>query len=255
MVQWLWRSSWVLLATFATHWLEYDRMNARASRNLNLLVMHADPIVSAGLVAALRLHPGFDVVARGAEPLTPGDPWIDVVVADYANAMQLTGKEFRSSQGLPGDVKVLALTSNDRETDIRRAIEAGVYGYVLVGGPLGELTDGITAVANGMRYMSPSAAHRMADSLTRTALTLRELEVLEFVAAGQANKSIARQLGIELGTVKSHVSAIMAKLGARSRTQAANIAVARGLVEERLAPEAIAPAANRRVAASHARFA
>jgi hypothetical protein len=57
--------------------------------------------------------------------------------------------------------------------------------------------------------------------------------VLRLVAIGQSNKAIARQLAIELGTVKSHVSAIMSKLGAVSRTQAANIAATRGLLEER----------------------
>jgi ATP/maltotriose-dependent transcriptional regulator MalT len=56
--------------------------------------------------------------------------------------------------------------------------------------------------------------------------------VLRLVAAGQPNKAIARQLAIELGTVKSHVRAIMTKLGAISRTQAASIAVSRGLVAE-----------------------
>src|SRR5262249_6709332 len=111
-------------------------------------------------------------------------------------------------------------------------IEAGVYGYLLAGGPLGELIDAVTAVAGGMRYMSMSVAQRMADSLTRTSLTSREAEVLRLVATGQPNKAIARELSIELGTVKSHVSAIMAKLGASSRTQAARIAAARGLVED-----------------------
>jgi DNA-binding NarL/FixJ family response regulator len=89
----------------------------------------------------------------------------------------------------------------------------------------------VTAVANGLRYMSLSVAQRMADSLTRAALTSREIEVLQLVATGQPNKVIARELSIELGTVKSHVSAIMNKLGVSSRTQAARIAALRGLVE------------------------
>ena len=72
----------------------------------------------------------------------------------------------------------------------------------------------------------------MAESLTRATLTSRELEVLRLVVIGQANKLIARELDIELSTVKSHVSAIMSKLGARSRTEAARIASSRGLVDE-----------------------
>jgi two-component system NarL family response regulator len=125
------------------------------------------------------------------------------------------------------------LTSNDREADIRRAIEAGVQGYLLLGGTLDELVAGVTAVAKGMRYLCRSVAERMADSLTRTPLTSRETEVLQLVARGESNKEIARRLRIELGTVKSHMSAIMTKLNASSRTHAAGIAATRGLVQER----------------------
>jgi DNA-binding NarL/FixJ family response regulator len=68
-------------------------------------------------------------------------------------------------------------------------------------------------------------------------LTEREIEILSSLNAGESNKEIARRLHIELGTVKSHVSAIMTKLDASSRTQAASIAVTRGLVD----PSELAP--------------
>ena len=207
-------------------------MNYRQLRRSNVLVMHADPILSAGVVAALRQHPTLEVLVHGVDSLDPQSPPIDVVIADYGSAIRLTEAAERDAHGLPRETRILALTPNGREVDIRRAIEAGVHGYLLVGGPLNELLDGVTMLAGGSRYMSLSVAQRMADSLTRAALTSRETEVLRLVAAGQPNKTIARQLKIELGTVKSHISAIMAKLGASSRTQAARIAAARGLVED-----------------------
>jgi DNA-binding NarL/FixJ family response regulator len=207
-------------------------MNSRFLRRPNLLVMHADPIVRAGIAAALCQHAAFKVFEHGTDPIDPQGPGIDVVIADYTTALRFVDHGVRRSHGLPASAKVLTLTPNDRQADIRRAIEAGVHGYLLVGGSLGELIDGVTAVANGMRYMSPSVAHRMAESLTRAPLTSRELEVLRLVATGRANKEIARELGIDGGAVKTHVSTLMAKLGARSRTQAASIAVSRGLVNE-----------------------
>jgi DNA-binding NarL/FixJ family response regulator len=207
-------------------------MNHLPLRRPTVLAMHPDPILCAGLVTALRRHAAFEVFVHGVDDLAPDAARIDVVIADYDSAMRLTDAAAREEQRLPPDVKILAFTSNDREADIRRAIETGVYGYLLVGGPLNELIDGVTAVAGGMRYMSMSVAQRMADSLTRAALTSREIEVLTLVATGQPNKMIARHLSIELGTVKSHVSAIMSKLGASSRTQAARIAASRGLVAE-----------------------
>ncbi|MDB5858731.1 MAG: uncharacterized protein JWQ76_2420 [Ramlibacter sp.] len=230
-------------------------MNFHPLRRSNLLVLHSDPILSAGLVAALREHPRFEVFVHGVGSVGPDGPRVDAVIADYANALRLADLAGRQAAGLQGEARVLALTSNDREADIRRAIEAGVYGYLLAGGPLDELIDGATAVANGLRYMSMAVAQRMADSLTRAILTSREVEVLQLVATGQPNKDIARRLSIELGTVKSHVSAIMTKLGASSRTQAARIAASRGLVEEDGASDGSAFPARRRASELHLQFA
>src|SRR4051812_8650894 len=207
-------------------------MNFQPLHRIRLLVMHPDPILCAGLVAALREQPGFEVLVHDDQQPRPDSARVDVVLADYKSAMQLTEPAARRELALGSEPRILVITANDREADIRRAIEAGVYGYLLVGGPLKELVDGVTSVASGMRYMSLVVAQRMADSLTRAALTLREIEVLRLVVTGQPNKVIARELSIELGTVKSHVSTIMTKLGASSRTQAARIAAARGLVEE-----------------------
>ena len=88
-------------------------------------------------------------------------------------------------------------------------------------------------MADGLRYLSRSVAQRMANSLTHASLTSREADVLSLVAAGESNKSIARELRIEIRTVKSHMTSIMSELGMTSRIQAAGIAVTRGLVEPR----------------------
>jgi DNA-binding NarL/FixJ family response regulator len=207
-------------------------MNNSPSYRLSVLVMHADPIVCAGVVAALQQYPVFDVCMRRADEPADEGPRVDVAITDYDNAMLLTDPGLRPMQGRLADARVLALTANDREADIRRAIRNGIHGYLVLGGPLDELVDAVGAVGMGVRYLCPIVAQRMADSLAGETLTQRENEVLRLVATGQSNKAIARQLTIELGTVKSHVSAIMTKLGAMSRTQAASIAVTRGLVDE-----------------------
>jgi two-component system NarL family response regulator len=184
------------------------------------------------VVASLSRFPCFAVFADTGEGAGPPPSEIDVVVADYASAVSLGDSRERAARGL-ARARILALTANDREVDIRRAIQAGIHGYVLVGGPLSELVEAVSAVADGVRYLCRAVAQRMADSLTHASLTLREVEVLELVVDGESNKAIARRLEIEVGTVKSHMSAIMAKLGATSRTQAASIAASRGLIEER----------------------
>jgi DNA-binding NarL/FixJ family response regulator len=209
-------------------------MNQCAPRSYRVLVVHDDPLVSTGLESALRQHPGLEVCAAGVSHADDVDkPGVDVVVADYRAAMRLCASDTRVQHHARSASRILALTSSDREADIRRALEAGVHGYLLLGCSLDELIEGVTSVASGLRYVCRAAAQRMAESLSRAPLTSREIEVLQLVVAGEPNKVIARQLRIEVGTVKSHMSAIMNKLGATSRTQAAGIAATRGLVDDR----------------------
>jgi DNA-binding NarL/FixJ family response regulator len=213
-------------------------MNLGTVRRLNVMVMHPDPIVCAGLVAALGRQTQFTVLVHGNEDVGSGEPPVDVVIADYETAMVLADCHPRSRDARLAQARILALTAHDGEVHIRRAIEAGVRGYLLLGASLDELADGIRSLGNGSRFLSPAVAQRMADSLARVTLTARENDVLRLVATGRSNKEIARILAIELGTVKSHVSAIMGKLGASSRTQAASIAVSHGLMADVTPPHA-----------------
>lgn len=201
--------------------------SSAAARKVRALVMHPDPLLRVGIIAALGAHGGIDVFQDELDERRQNPP-IDVVISDYPDALRLAAPGQRALQQLDG-VRIVALTTQGREADIRGAIEAGVHGYLLQGGPLSELVEAVMAAARGQRYLGLAVAQRMADSLTRTALTSRETEVLGLVVAGESNKTIARRLDIELGTVKSHMGAIMSKLGATSRTHAAAIALARGL--------------------------
>jgi two-component system NarL family response regulator len=205
-------------------------MSPVVPRPWTLLVTHADPLLCAGLSAALREHSDFETFVGGLDGAASQRPRIDVVITDYDSAMRLAGS-LRRAHDTATAPRLLILTTNDREADIRRAIEAGVHGYILSGGPLAELIEGTTMLARGLRFLSPSVAQRMADSLTRTPLTSREIQVLSLAAVGEPNKAIARELRIGMGTVKSHMTSIMSKLGARSRTQVAGIAATRGLID------------------------
>ncbi|GHC98800.1 DNA-binding response regulator [Pseudorhodoferax aquiterrae] len=185
-----------------------------ASR-IQVLVAHPDPLLALGLVAALGQQPGIEIVSSGAA---------DVVLTDYAGGLALAGQR---SAGTPARILVLAV--QDREQEVRTALERGVHGYLLAGSRVDDLLEGIRALAQGQRYLSLAAAQRMADSMTREHLTGRESDVLRLLVQGCCNKTIARQLEIAVGTVKAHVKGIMSKLQANSRTQVVSIAMARGL--------------------------
>jgi DNA-binding NarL/FixJ family response regulator len=132
------------------------------------------------------------------------------------------------------DVEVIAVTSVLADEAVTGAIRAGAIGYLLKNTEADELRRAIKSAAVGQVHLSPEAAARLVREVkipgSPEALTERETAVLRLVAKGQANKQVARELGIREQTVKTHVSNILGKLQLQSRTQAALYAVERGLV-------------------------
>jgi two-component system, NarL family, response regulator LiaR len=133
----------------------------------------------------------------------------------------------------PG-VEVLVLTTALEDDKIVAAIRAGAIGYLVKDMRGDELKAAIRAAAAGRVHLSPQAAEKLLHEVrvpeTSDVLTEREKEVLRLIALGLANKEIAGRLGIGRGTVKTHVSNLLGKLGMQSRTQAALHAVRIGLV-------------------------
>jgi two-component system response regulator DesR len=187
-------------------------------------VQHADAVTSAGLRFAMRQRTDIELCEEGDGPELMGDA--DLTVCDYATGLALAN----ASRGGANPPRLLVLTDHAGEQQVRHALQCGVQGYLLRGTGLEDLVRAVHAVGRGQRCLSPEVAQRMADSIARDALTRREAEVLQLLAAGLGNKLIGLRLGIAPGTVKSHVKCILGKLGAASRTQAASIATQRGLV-------------------------
>ena len=132
------------------------------------------------------------------------------------------------------EVEVVALTSVLEDVSVTGAVKAGAIGYLLKDTQAEELHRAIKGAAEGRVQLAPEAAaklmHEVRTPESPEALTQRETEVLKLLALGKANKQIAGDLFVEEKTVKTHVSSILRKLGAKSRTQAALHAVRTGLV-------------------------
>lgn len=203
-----------------------------------VLVLHAEAIVGFGLAAALGAQAGFEVQVGALPDSSHADGGFDVVVCDYDTGLGLA-RAARQQSPQRNAARLLLMTAQDREQAVRQALECGVHGYMLQGCPVDEFVTGVRTLARGQRFLSLAVAQRMADSMTREALTCRESEVLDLLACGQCNKSIASDLQIAVGTVKAHVKAIMSKLEASSRTQAVSVAVQRGLVAPQLPDAAV----------------
>ena len=128
------------------------------------------------------------------------------------------------------EARLIALTSYDGGEDIRRAVEAGVLGFLNKDVLHDELIKTIRAVHTGRTYIPAKLAAKLAEQRVRPQLSPREVEVLELIVRGLGNKQIAYDLNISEETAKNHVKHIFGKLGVQDRTQAATIAIQRGII-------------------------
>jgi DNA-binding NarL/FixJ family response regulator len=201
---------------------------------IRILIAEDHAVVRQGFIALLRLVEGFQIVAEatnGLQALTlfrehrpditlmdlrmPGAGGVETIIA--------IRKEFP-------DARIIVLTTFDGDEDIFRAIQAGARGYLLKGMDADELIDAIQTVHRGKSRIPAAVAERLAERLSGNALTDRETEVLKTIVAGKSNKEIAAALFISEATVKTHINNLLSKLGVADRTQAATMALHRGIV-------------------------
>lgn len=129
------------------------------------------------------------------------------------------------------EARIIVLTTYSGDVQVLRALKAGARAYLLKGALRKELLETIRAVHMGQKRISAEVALDLAGHAGEEALSVRETEVLQLIAGGNANKEIAAQLSITEETVKGHVKNILAKLSANDRTHAVAIALKRGMVQ------------------------
>lgn len=210
-------------------------MNTLPFRRIKAAVSHPLPLLAAGVIHTLSQDATIDVA-----PLDERDADdVDVVITDHSTALTLAsgyaGRHPREARA-----KLAVIASAGRETEVHAALAAGVQGYLLAGCSAHELVQCVRVLSAGSRYLTRAAMQCIADSLSHEKLTPREAVVLAHMAEGMGNKVIAHELGICLGTVKSHVKKILEKLGATNRTQAISVATSRGLLGARPARPTLA---------------
>ncbi len=201
---------------------------------IRVLVIEDHPVVRQGLVALLSNAPDIEVVGsasdglEGIQVFRSARP--DVTLVDLqmprlggVEAIQRMRKEWP-------DARFIVLTTFDGDEDIYRAMQAGAKAYLLKGMEVEELLAAIRTVHTGRASVSSSIAEKLAQRVSSQDLTAREVEVLERIVAGRANKEIANDLNISEATVKSHVNSLLGKLGVDDRTHAAVVALRRGIV-------------------------
>jgi DNA-binding NarL/FixJ family response regulator len=212
---------------------------------IRVVIVDDQPMIRSALRALVEGEPDIEVVAEagdGEEAVAVATRHLpDVVVMDVRMPI-LDGLEAtrRIRTELP-EVQVIVLTTYDLDDYVFGAIRAGAAGFFLKDGDAEDLIRGIRAVHSGEALMSPASLRKLiaefaaapqpdgAAAAAVAGLTEREREVLRLISQGMANADIAETLFVSVGTVKSHVSSVLAKLRVRDRTQAVVLAYQAGL--------------------------
>jgi DNA-binding NarL/FixJ family response regulator len=129
------------------------------------------------------------------------------------------------------EARIIVLTTHPGDVQVSRALKAGARAYLMKGELRKELLETIRAVHAGQKRLSSEVAAEIAEHVTDSGLTPREIDVLRLVAAGNANKEVGARLSLTEVTIKSHMKNILAKLGANDRTHAVTIALKRGIID------------------------
>jgi DNA-binding NarL/FixJ family response regulator len=207
---------------------------------LTILIVEDQTLMRQGLKTILDLEPGMRVVGEADNGVSGVEAALrlrpDVVLMDVQmprlNGVLATADLVRQWP----EARVIILTTFDRDDYVYQGVRAGAMGYLLKDAPAHQLIETIRRIQAGEVFIQPEIASRALREMMRPGaqtwepLSEREREVLVLLAQGAANKEIAERLVITEGTVKNHVSNILAKLQVENRTQAADIARKRGLV-------------------------
>ncbi|GLY51162.1 response regulator transcription factor [Lentzea sp. NBRC 102530] len=208
---------------------------------IRVLLADDEAMVRAGVRAILGADPAIEVVAEAEDGRDAVAKALkhrpDVTLLDV-RMPRLDGLDAAAELARLGFAVAILTTFND-DGYLERALDGGAKGFLLKSGDPRELIAGVHALASGGAYLAPKVAARMITSFRggRTSrartqvdgLTARERDVLELLGQGLSNAQIARRLDLVEGTVKGHVSAILGRLGAENRVQAAIVAHEAGL--------------------------
>jgi DNA-binding NarL/FixJ family response regulator len=193
---------------------------------IRVRVVHGVPLTASGISAVLSSSGEFEVsvshVNGAGHAAGLSHSMADVLVADVDAGLRALG-----SGSLYRHVLIVA--QDDGEMAVRKALGNGARGFLLHTCGAEELRAAVKTIIRGGTAYAPEVARRIVESFTSEQLTVRELEVLQLMVHGCSDKDIAKKLLIALGTVKSHMKAILTKLGAARRTEAAAIAQRRGI--------------------------
>lgn len=210
---------------------------------MKVVICDDQAIIRDGLAMLLMLEKDIEIAGQASD----GAEAVELV-ARHLPDMVLMDLKMPGMNGIEATrqirtrypaVKVLVLTTYDDDEWVFDAIRAGAAGYLLKDTPRADLVKAVRGTVEGKTFVDPAVAGKMLGQLASQQtqpqsvitkdLSEREVDVLRLIARGYTNAEIAADLHLSEGTVRNHVSAVLAKLGVADRTQAAVIAIRHGL--------------------------
>jgi DNA-binding NarL/FixJ family response regulator len=210
-------------------------MPAEAARpKIRIVLIDDHIIVRMGLAFAINNQPDMEVVAQAVD----GEEAVEVCRRSRPEVAILDLRMPRRggietigamSRDCP-TVRILVLSNYSSGDEVASAFQAGARGFLAKDTPIGDLLDALRKVHAHEEVLPLDLARRLAGRLA-SHLSPREIEVLTLIGRGRSNKEIAAAIDVVEGTVKMHVTNILAKLGVADRTQAVLAAVKRGIIQ------------------------
>lgn len=204
------------------------------SEKIRILVAEDHLVARVGVSAIVNMQPDMEVVAEATNGRQALEMYRehrpDVALLDLRMPVMGGAEAAAAIRAEFPHARMIALTTYGGDEDIRRALAAGVQAYLTKDVLHDELLNAVRAVHAGQRYLPPAVAAALAAQMPRPDLSAREVQVLELIVRGLANKQIGYTLNIAEHTVKNHVKNILSKLGVQDRTQAATTAIQRGII-------------------------
>ncbi|WP_326835229.1 response regulator transcription factor [Amycolatopsis rhabdoformis] len=222
-------------------------MTEPAPEQIRLMLVDDHAVVRAGLRSYADAVPGFVVVGEAVDGTDALERLAELARRGRLPEVVLMDLVLPGIDGIQAGsvitaryptVKILIMTSFSESGNVRRAVDAGLSGYLLKDAGSDEIVAAVRAAARGELYLDSAITRCLTGPVDRggaglDGLTPREREVLLHLAKGLSNIQIANRLQISERTARTHVSNLFAKLGVASRTQAALLAVREGLTSER----------------------
>jgi DNA-binding NarL/FixJ family response regulator len=202
---------------------------------ISILIADDHPMLREGVSAVIEMQPDMMVVGEAAtgdeaiaayERLRPDITLMDLQMPGRNGVMAIEAIRREHPEA-----RIIMLTTFAGDASALHALRAGAAGYLLKSSLRRELLDAIRNVHSGRRHLHPEIAQNIALHAIDDALSPREIEILQLIATGNANKRIARQLEISEDSVKSHIKSIFSKLYVSDRTHAVTVAAKRGIID------------------------